>query len=348
MGLVELDGGAMSAVSKTTFAAEQVLERQHLQRALRDNIALVDPDLMVIAEEWGDFEGANRRIDLLCLDRQGQAVVVELKRTSDGGHMELQALRYAAMVSTMTSDDLERIFAEHLEKVGDDPDSAGERLADWIANADADEVPSRAVRIVLVAADFSTEITTTVLWLIELYGLDITCVRLTPYKYGDRVLVDIAQVIPLPEAEELTVKLRRRESATRSSSGLGKDYTRFEITTPAGTSEPLNKRRAVLHLVRALVDHGIPPARISEVMQKAKFVDIEGEHVDRDDVVEQFVARWPNATEDNVRRWFIDAPIVHDGSTWLLSSQWGRATEATLTALVGLAPGGPFAVEAVR
>ena len=28
--------------------------------------------------------------------------MIELKRTDDGGHMELQALRYAAMVSTMT------------------------------------------------------------------------------------------------------------------------------------------------------------------------------------------------------------------------------------------------------
>jgi hypothetical protein len=33
-------------------------------------------------------------------------VVVELKRTDDGGHMELQAVRYAAMVSSMTFDQL--------------------------------------------------------------------------------------------------------------------------------------------------------------------------------------------------------------------------------------------------
>jgi len=31
-------------------------------------------------------------------------VAIELKRTEDGGHMELQSTRYAAMVSTMTFD----------------------------------------------------------------------------------------------------------------------------------------------------------------------------------------------------------------------------------------------------
>lgn len=344
MGLVELNEGAMTAVSITTFAAEQVLERKHLQAALRDNIALLDPELMVIAEEWGDFEGTNRRIDLLCLDRQGRAVVVELKRTNDGGHMELQALRYAAMVSTMTSDDLERILAEHLGKMGEDPESAGERLEEWLVDADSDEVPSREVRIVLVAADFSTEITTTVLWLIELYGLDITCVRLTPYKYDDRVLVDIAQVIPLPEAEELTIKLRRRETAAKSSSGLGKDYTRFKVVTPSGTTDPLAKRRAMLHMVKALADHGVSPQLISHVLPNTRFLDIDGEHTDPDEIVELFIARWPNATPDNMNRWFVDHPIVADGRTWLLKNGWGSNTEELLRALADLVPDGSFSI----
>ncbi|MFG3689544.1 hypothetical protein [Micromonospora sp. NPDC047740] len=33
-------------------------------------------------------------------------MVIELKRTDDGGHMELQALRYAAMVSAMSFDEV--------------------------------------------------------------------------------------------------------------------------------------------------------------------------------------------------------------------------------------------------
>jgi hypothetical protein len=40
-------------------------------------------------------------------------VVVELKRDEDGGHMELQALRYAAMVSAMTFDQAVATLARH-------------------------------------------------------------------------------------------------------------------------------------------------------------------------------------------------------------------------------------------
>lgn len=40
---------------------------------------------MFVAEEYGAFDGSQRRIDLLAVDRTGQLVVIELKRTADGG-----------------------------------------------------------------------------------------------------------------------------------------------------------------------------------------------------------------------------------------------------------------------
>ncbi|MFC7505618.1 endonuclease NucS domain-containing protein, partial [Nocardioides sp. GCM10030258] len=100
-------------VQRTTFAAAGIQERSHIQAALRDHISLIGDDLYVVAEEFGDFEGVQRRIDLLCLDKTGRLVVVELKRTADGGHMELQALRYAAMVSTMTFAHVVRALARY-------------------------------------------------------------------------------------------------------------------------------------------------------------------------------------------------------------------------------------------
>jgi Domain of unknown function (DUF4268) len=70
------------------------------------------------------------------------------------------------------------------------------------------------VRIVLVSAEFSKEITTAVMWLNE-RSLDIRCVRIKPYRDNDRVLIDVQQVIPLPEAEEYQIQIRQKETKGR-------------------------------------------------------------------------------------------------------------------------------------
>jgi hypothetical protein len=43
----------------------------------------------------------------------------------------------------------------------------------------------------LVSAGFDTQITTTVLWLNDVFGMDIRCIRLTPYKVDGRLLLDV-------------------------------------------------------------------------------------------------------------------------------------------------------------
>jgi hypothetical protein len=71
-------------------------------RSYKNNIDILAPDCLVIAEEFSDWEDSRRRIDLLAIDKQANLVVIELKRDEIGAHMELQALRYAAMISTMS------------------------------------------------------------------------------------------------------------------------------------------------------------------------------------------------------------------------------------------------------
>jgi hypothetical protein len=71
-------------LERTSFADENIQERARRKAALRDHIDLIDSDLHIVAEEFGDFEGANRRIDSLCLDRDYRLVVVELNRTVGG------------------------------------------------------------------------------------------------------------------------------------------------------------------------------------------------------------------------------------------------------------------------
>src|SRR6516164_6635061 len=114
MPIFEITQTAIRKLSETTFSAAGVRERGDLQRVLRSNIEVVAPDTLVISEEFGDWEDSRRRIDLLGLDRDADLVVIELKRSEDGGHMELQAIRYAAMVSTLTFEKVVDVFSGYL------------------------------------------------------------------------------------------------------------------------------------------------------------------------------------------------------------------------------------------
>jgi len=216
MPIYELRDDRIHSVPRTHFASEGIKEREDLQRLLRDQPDLIDEGLMVLTEEFGNWSDSSRRIDLLCLDTDANLVVVELKRTAGGGHMELQALRYAAMVSTMTFDQAVMAHAAYLQqrnREGDARDAILEHLGWEEPQEDRFAID---VRVVLVSEDFSREITTTVMWLNE-RGLDIRCVRLTPYRSGDRVLLDIQQVIPLPEAADYQVRIKEKEQRKRSS-----------------------------------------------------------------------------------------------------------------------------------
>lgn len=212
MSLYRVTSDKLESVSRTTFAAESLLERKDLQRLLRRDITPVGTDLMVVAEEYGDWEDSNRRIDLLCLSKDAGLVVVEIKRTEDGGHMELQAIRYAAMVSSMT---LDQVIQAYAQTQGGELEVARSEILDFLQLASEDEAElTGEVRIVLVSADFSTELTTAVLWL-NRYELDITCIRLRPYRMGNEILIDATQIIPLPEATDYEVKVRAQEKEKR-------------------------------------------------------------------------------------------------------------------------------------
>ncbi len=65
----------------TTFREQNLWERRDLQRLFKLNISVIDPDLLVIAEEFGEWNEGNRRIDLLAVDKNANLVVIELKRT---------------------------------------------------------------------------------------------------------------------------------------------------------------------------------------------------------------------------------------------------------------------------
>jgi hypothetical protein len=219
MPIYEVRQDCLAPVSSTSFETEGLSERGDLQRLLKDRISYLEDGLMVLAEEFSDWQDSSRRIDLLCLDTDANLVVVELKRTNDGGHMELQAIRYSAMVSAMTFGQAAEAYSRYRARNGkgaaDIEAARSEILAflNWPEPVEDDF--AQDTRIILASADFGKELTTSVMWLRE-RGIDIRCVRLKPYRLEDgRVLMDIQQLIPLPEAAEFQTQIGAKRQAER-------------------------------------------------------------------------------------------------------------------------------------
>ena len=215
MALYEITSEAFRPIGRTSFSEQKIRERGDLQRLLRMQVDVLGEDLYVLTEEFGDWEDSRRRIDLLAIDQQANLVVIELKRTNDGGHMELQAIRYASMISAMTFERAEQIHAEFLTRIGEPGDTARARMLAFLNWEELDEENfAPDVRIILVSEDFGKELTTAVLWLRD-RDIDIRCVRLRPYLNGETRLIDVQQIIPLPEAQEYQVQLREKEQVGR-------------------------------------------------------------------------------------------------------------------------------------
>ncbi len=225
MPLYKVTSDKFEAIKPTTFVGEKMLERKDLQRLLKADISVLGDDLMVISEEFGEWEESSRRIDLLCLNKQAQLVVVEIKRTEDGGHMELQALRYAAMVSSMTLDQAISAYSRMLATDDAEAIARKEVLEFLELNSTEEAELVDDVRIILVSADFSTELTTSVIWL-NRHGIDLTCIRLKPYRLGADVLIDATQIIPLPEAADYEIKVRSRELEVKKVLSTRKELLR--------------------------------------------------------------------------------------------------------------------------
>jgi hypothetical protein len=210
---------------RTSFEAEKLRERDDIQKRLRDRPDILEDGLYILAEEFGNWEESNRRIDLLALDSERRLVVIELKRSDDDSLMDLQAIRYAAMVADMTLEQAIAAHRKYLQIRGKAAEDAASNVSVHLSD-DAEEanIDSSNPRIILASANFSKELTTSVLWL-NRTGIDIKCVKLQPWKTADSLFLESSQVIPIPEAEDYMVRLRNREEEVQQQKEASKVET---------------------------------------------------------------------------------------------------------------------------
>ena len=207
-----------SKISESSFTGLNIWERQHIEEWVRTNPEMLGEDLLVVSIEFDRFSNSSDRLDVLALDRSGNLVVIELKRDSAAGYADLQAIRYAAMVSSMTVAVLIPYYISYRKKYYDEILPEGEAQDQIIDFVDSDSFTelSNKPRIILCSEGFSQELTATVLWLRE-SDIDISCVKITPYKVDEQVVIVPKVVIPLEEAKQYLIDIKRKEEVKEQS-----------------------------------------------------------------------------------------------------------------------------------
>ena len=167
----------------------------------------------MITTEYDRFDKTAQRVDLLALDKEGNLVVVELKRDDSGKNVDLQAIKYAAYCSTLSLQDVVEIYQEAQERKGRklSPEEARDSIVQFVESDDFEKLNDKP-RIILVAREFRPEVTASVLWLNKC-GLDITCVKLSPYALTDNDIgIESSVLIPLPVPEEIEMQRKSKVS----------------------------------------------------------------------------------------------------------------------------------------
>ena len=217
---VDRSQNRLKRLEQRRFSDLNLREREHLQEWLAHQPDALGEDLLIIQKEFDGFDGTRERLDLLALDKDKQLVVIENKLDDSGRDVAWQALKYTAYVSSLTKAQIVDITQAYLDR-HEGGGNAVQAICDFLEVEELDEVvlnPGNSQRMFFIAAKFRKEITATVLWLRE-HQIDARCFKVTPFSFGEELLVDIQPVIPTPEAADFMIQMAEKESEEKSSKG---------------------------------------------------------------------------------------------------------------------------------
>lgn len=199
------------------FKELHIREREHLQEWIAKNPEILGEELLIIQKEFDGFNDTQERLDLLAIDKDGGLVVIENKLDDTGRNVVWQALKYASYCSTLTTNQIVKIYQSFLDKWQKGED-AKQNLLDFLERNEEELLLNRKdQRIIFVANNYRKEVTSTVLWLLN-HDIQVQCFRATPYAMGEDVFLQVEQIIPLPETKEFMIDAKEKEKEEQEKS----------------------------------------------------------------------------------------------------------------------------------
>lgn len=188
-----------------------------LRNWLTRDISILDPGLLVIGSEVEtDFGGY---IDLLCMDANGDLVVVELKRDRTSREIAAQVLDYGSWVVDLSRERVTSIAEEYLRETG------FEQAFEDRFGMDVPETLDGDHRLLIVGSRIDDGTERIIKYLSEKYGVNINAATFQYFRTPDGADL-IARVFSI-EPSEVESHSRSKRTSKRLPNLTGEDLQRL-------------------------------------------------------------------------------------------------------------------------
>lgn len=208
---IDRQSNQIMEIESCSFEELGIKEREHFQEWIAKEPKVLGEELLIIQKEFSGFSDTRERLDLLALDKQGRLVIIENKLDDSGKDVVWQALKYASYCSNLSKENITEIFQDHLDTTNLE-ERAEEKLSNFFDDMDYEDLNlNKGVtqRIILIAAKFRKEVTSTVLWLLN-FKVHLQCLRATPFQMDNELFLRIEQIIPTKDAEDYMIGMAEK------------------------------------------------------------------------------------------------------------------------------------------
>jgi len=211
-GIWRVDQGA-SRLTQSSLASEAQLEA-----AIKDDISLIDPDLLLIGQQIRTEYG--KLIDLLAVNQDGDLVVIELKRDRTPREVVAQAIDYASWIQTLSFDRIIGIYSAFAREKGLPHQHFEEAFANAFGASPPDTLNENH-QLLIVASELDDATERIVNYLATVYGVPINVAFFRYFHDAGRDYLARAWLIDRARAEASSAG---KASAKAQQPWNGQDY----------------------------------------------------------------------------------------------------------------------------
>lgn len=188
-----------TALTSTSLSEQGYREEDLREWILENPHPILGEDILIIGREV-EVQDIGDGIDLLGIDRDGNVVVIELKKGSLTGNVDFQSLKYAAYASYwdwgQLSDQFEKFAGSKWGRGLYEEDVDFNEKLESFCNDEYDLNGNQ--RILLVGESIRERLDLVVRWLSD-RNVEISVLEVEMLEDDDQLYLDTEQIIPVPE-----------------------------------------------------------------------------------------------------------------------------------------------------